>query len=221
MNNIEYYNSLARLSNYVQCHFKTAPRCHDWDHTYRVLLNAYKLISGEIGVDVRVVEVAALLHDIARPEEMAQKGKVCHAALGSVKVRKILPKFGFKDVSFIDHVSDCVFTHRYRDERKPETMEAKIIFDADKLDSIGAIGLGRAFHFAGRFGARVHNSQDEALASESYSQDDTAYREFLFKLKKIKNRMLTDGGREIALKRHEFMVIFFQQFDFQGFLLSF
>jgi uncharacterized protein len=81
------------------------------------------------------------------------------------------------------------------------------------LDSIGAIGIGRSFHFAGRTGARVHNRAEEALASDSYSREDSAYREYLVKLRKIRERMLTDAGRQLAEKRHAFMVAFFEELN--------
>ena len=82
---------------------------------------------------------------------------------------------------------------------------------ADKLDSIGAIGAGRAFHFAGRIGARVHNSEAEARDSDSYSVEDSAYREYLVKLRHIHEAMLTAEGRRMAEGRHLFMVAFFER----------
>ena len=90
-------------------------------------------------------------------------------------------------------------------------MEAQVVFDADKLDSIGAVGIGRSFHFAGRIGARLHNTMEEALGSASYSREDSAYREYLVKLRYIHERMLTAEGRRMALARHQSMVGFFER----------
>ena len=108
-------------------------------------------------------------------------------------------------------------SHRYRDEVKPETVEEKIVFDADKLDSLGAVGLGRAFLFAGHCGARLHNTEAEALAGEPYGPEDTAYREYLVKLRHLPEIMLTSEGRRLARERLDFMESFFRRLDAEVF----
>ena len=192
-----------------------SPACHDWEHTCRVRKNALE-IAEEEGADLLVVELAALLHDIGRPAELADCGKTDHAVLGANMVPGILRSFGAQDAQFVSRVAECVRTHRYR-KRSPEGMpvslEAKCVFDADKLDSIGAIGIGRAFHFAGRIGAKVHNSAEQALASPSYSREDSAYREYLVKLRHIIGNMLTGTGRRMAQSRHDFMLAFFDELN--------
>jgi uncharacterized protein len=158
--------------------------------------------------------VSALLHDIARADEIEAKGKgKCHAKKGAEKAAKILRKIGFDDEIFIGKVCECVGKHRYRGNKIPTTIEEKIVYDADKLDSIGAIGIGRAFHFAGRIGARVHNTKEEALGSSSYSKNDSAYREYLVKLKDIPNRLLTATGKKLAHQRALFMEKFFEELN--------
>lgn len=192
-----------------------SPACHDWDHTCRVRRNALRIARVE-GADLRVVEIAALMHDIGRPAELADQGVTDHAVLGAEMAPSVLRKLGVVEDAFIMHVSACILTHRYRKRdvsNVPATLEAKCVFDADKLDSIGAIGIGRSFHFAGRTGARVHNLEEEALSSASYSREDTAYREYLVKLRHIKESMLTDEGRRLAKKRHDFMVAFFDELN--------
>ena len=170
----------------------TSPACHDWDHTMRVRANAMKIAKmlqarePMAVMNVKVVEVAALLHDIGRPQELADEGRTDHAVYGAELAAQWLPKLGVTDAAFIEAVTACVRSHRFRKRdggQEPLTTEAKIVYDADKLDSIGAIGIGRSFHFAGRTGARVHNRADEALRSDSYSRDDSAYREYLVKLR--------------------------------------
>ena len=190
---------------------ESVPACHDWDHTLRVLANARHLADAE-GADAAVVAFAAVLHDIGRPEELADNGKTCHAQLGEERTRDVLRELGVSDSAFVEQVAHCVRAHRYRrrrDSEPPATLEARVVFDADKLDCIGAVGIGRSFHFAGRTGARLHNTESEATGSESYSREDTAYREFLVKLRGIHERMLTAEGRRIASARHQFMVAFF------------
>ena len=163
-----------------------------------------------------LVSVAALMHDIGRPQELADQGKTNHAVYGAELCLKLLPELGIDDASYCARVADCIRSHRFRKREgnaEPASLEAKIVYDADKLDSIGAIGIGRSFHFAGRTGARVHNRAEEALASDSYSREDSAYREYLVKLRKIRERMLTDAGRQLAEKRHAFMVTFFEELN--------
>lgn len=107
----------------------------------------------------------------------------------------------------------CIETHRFRGNNKPQTKEAKVLFDADKLDSIGAVGIGRAFQFAGEVGARLHNGGIDIKQTQSYSKEDTAYREFTVKLRKIKDRMLTEEGKRMAEERHRFMIAFFDRLN--------
>lgn len=209
---MSYRENIEQLSAHIKAHFATAPKCHDWDHTERVLHNALKIQETEGGCR-EIIEVAALMHDYARPEEMESKGRLCHAAAGAELTRALLPKFGFSDSTFIEHIAQCVLCHRYRNNHIPQTIEAKIIFDADKLDSIGAIGVGRAFHFAGRFAARVHNTKEDAVNSTSYSENDSAYREFLVKLHKIHEKLLTKAGRQMGEERHIYMLEFFDQLN--------
>lgn len=189
-------------------------RCgHDFDHTLRVYKNALKLAE-LCGGDIQIISAAAMLHDVGRFEETRTRGAVCHAQIGAVIARQYLEKRGF-DEDFINAVVHCIERHRFRKGLAPETLEAKVLFDADKLDSIGPVGLGRAFLFAGNSGARLHNSRKEALEAEEYSYQDTAYREYLVKLSKVHERMLTEPGRKLALYYTDFMKNFFNEMNLQ------
>ena len=190
------------------------PECHGVDHTARVWWNARMLAELE-GADFAVVEYAAWLHDIGRVAEFADEGRSCHATVGAERVPHILANVGVRDDDFAAHVAECVRTHRYRrrEGMEPATLEAMVVYDADKLDSMGAIGVGRAFHFAGRVGARVHNTAGEALGSESYSREDSAYREYLVKLRHIHENLLTESGRQLGERRHRVMENFFRELN--------
>jgi len=194
---------------------KNSDGCHDFDHTLRVLKNARMLAEEENCSDTEkyLIELAALLHDCARPEEFASEGKVCHARLGAQKAEKILRELGCSDNDLIGTVADAVRCHRYRGKDRPRTKVACILHDADKLDSIGATGIGRAFHYAGKLGARLHNTETEALNSSEYSREDTAYREYLVKLRHIEERMTTASGRRHAQDRSAFMHEFFRRMN--------
>ena len=187
--------------------------CHDFDHTLRVLENV-RLLTGEEAcseTEKLQAELAALLHDCARPEEFESGGKICHAELGAKKAEKILRGLNCTDPELIRIVCEAVRTHRFRGRARPSTRVARILHDADKLDSIGAVGIGRAFHYAGRLGARLHNTEQEALNSAEYSREDTAYREYLVKLRHIPDRLMTDAGKRHARERMKFMHEFFRR----------
>ena len=203
---------LARVRAAAEAKLGAASGCHDFDHTLRVYANARMLAAQLPEADGEIVALAALLHDIARPEEFASQGKLCHAAEGAKIAEKMLLDFGAPPET-ARAVAAAVRSHRYRDEVEPATLEAKIVFDADKLDSLGAVGLGRAFLFAGHCGARLHNTEAEALGSPAYSREDTAYREYLVKLRKLPGAMLTAPGRAEGARRLRFMRRFFDRLD--------
>jgi uncharacterized protein len=186
--------------------------CHGPDHTERVHKTALHL-GRLMEARLDILSAAALLHDIGRMYETREQGKICHAEKGAELARKILEKLSFAP-STIDEIAHCIETHRYRGDNIPMTLEAKILYDADKLDSIGAVGIGRAFLFAGQTGAKLHNDTDvDILDCKPYSKEDTAYREFKFKMSKIKDRMLTSEGRRLAEERHVFMEVFFERLE--------
>jgi uncharacterized protein len=183
---------------------------HGWDHAERVW-NLCRHIGRAEGARLEILRPAAYLHDIGRPDEKASGGKVCHAAAGAERARLLLAENGF-DPETIQQVVHCIASHRFRrNGEQPRTLEARVLFDADKLDAIGAVGVGRAFLFAGEVGARLHNPEADILATRAYSSEDTAFREFSVKLRRVKDRMLTETGRKLAEDRHRFMVAYFDR----------
>ncbi|MDA3832657.1 MAG: HD domain-containing protein [Spirochaetales bacterium] len=185
--------------------------CHGPDHALRVEKTAL-YIGKHMDCRLDIIAAGAILHDIGRRAETACKGTLCHAIRGAELAKPILQEFNFNTTD-IDAICDTIRCHRYRGSLIPPTIEAKILFDADKLDSIGAIGIGRAFLFAGEIGAKLHNNDQNIIGSKSYTTEDTAYREFKVKMCKIKDRMFTPIGRQLALERHAFMEIFFKRLD--------
>uniref|UniRef100_UPI0040571E53 HD domain-containing protein n=1 Tax=Candidatus Electrothrix sp. TaxID=2170559 RepID=UPI0040571E53 len=182
---------------------------HGPDHNERVFHTAMS-IGDKMNARLDIIAPAALLHDIGRKQESSSKGKVCHAELGAEMAEPILRDLGYSTADRIT-ICHCIHAHRFRSSISPKTREAKILFDADKLDSIGAIGIGRAFLFAGQIGARLHNAELDPAHTETYSTEDTAYREFQVKMSKVREQMLTPLGRQIAERRHAFMETFFSE----------
>jgi len=195
-------------------YFKNASGCHDWSHVDRVR-NLALYIGRKEKADLFVLEIAALLHDIGRKKEMINKGKFCHAEIGSDLAEKILKKLNFneKEISSICH---CIITHRFRNACVPNSIEAKVLYDADKLDSIGAIGVARTFLFAGNAGSNtIYTGNEKKIVKSkkdySYTKEDSGFLEYEIKLKHIKNKILTKTGKKIAENRHKYMKDYFKR----------
>lgn len=207
--------TIREIEKEAKKYFKGASGCHDWSHVERVKNLALHI--GKIEkANLKLLEVAVLLHDIGRRDEMKTKGAFCHAMQSGKISRKILPKYDFNQKT-IDEIVHCIEAHRYRNDIVPSTIEAKVLYDADKLDSIGAIGIGRAFLFAGNAGSNtMYTGNEKALAKTgkdySFTKEDSAVLEYEVKLKNIKNKILTKEGKKIAKLRHQFMENFFATF---------
>ncbi len=202
---------LAAIRDEARSFFVEARGSHDWDHTERVLRLCLRIGRKE-KADLTVLHLAALLHDIGRGEEDRSNGGTCHARSGARLARELLSRHGLGR-GLVREVVHCIRTHRYRRQAAPRTPEARILFDADKLDSIGAVGVGRAFLFAGEVGARLHDKDIVLRDTRPYTLEDTAYREYLVKLRKVKGRMTTREGKRIAAGRHRFMTEFFDRLN--------
>jgi uncharacterized protein len=160
---------------------------------------------------MEVLKIAAYLHDVGRPFQDESKGAISHEEKGVEMARAHLGKYLISEGQKTN-IIHCIRSHRFRGDCQPETLEAKVLFDADKLDAIGAIGIGRSFLFAGEVGAKLHNPYINPEDTRPYTAEDTGYREFKLKLSKIKDRMLTAEGRRMAKERHAFMETFFERF---------
>lgn len=207
---------IESIRDFARNHFADAKYSHDWEHTERV----YRLcmhIGRVEGADLEVLAIAALLHDIGRAIQDTSRGTLCHAEQGARIAEEILEKH-IMPLEKKENIIHCIVSHRYRNSHHPQSLEAKVLFDADKLDAIGAVGIARAYLFAGEVGAVLHNPDLDPLMAKPYSRDDTGYREYMVKLSKIKDRMLTPEGRYMAQERHAFMEEFFSRFlkEFEG-----
>ncbi len=203
-------DTLAAIRRWTEGHFLSAPGSHDWEHTLRVRRLCLKIGPKE-GSDMAVLEAAALLHDIGRIDQDRSNGSVCHAEKGAAMAAELLSGLDI-DAARKGNIVHCIQSHRFRGGHRPETKEARVLFDADKLDAIGAVGVARAYLFAGELGACLHNPHLPVEQARPYSRNDTGYREYVVKLSKIRQRMLTDEGRRLAERRHAFMAHFFERF---------
>ncbi len=184
---------------------------HDRQHVYRVLNNAIEIAKGEENVNMDVLMVAALLHDVGRADERDDP-KADHAITGSDRAYRLLTETS--DLSFTDdfaeHVSQCIRTHRFRRNDPPATIEARILFDADKLDVCGAIGIARTLMYSGAHDRPIYTTEADGTIRDG--KDDTAdsfCREYRFKLEGMYDRFLTNRGAELARERQDAAVDFY------------
>ena len=182
---------------------------HGFGHIERVYRMAERLADLE-GADIEIVRAAALLHDA----EGAPSARESHHHASAAFAGKILRAEGWED-SRIAAVQHCIRAHRFRDPSEtPRTLEAKILFDADKLDAIGAIGAARALAYAACHGAPFYappSAQFIETGTEAEGEIHTAYHEYLFKLRTLRDRMYTDTARTIAEARIRFLDSFFER----------
>ena len=184
---------------------------HDFDHVLRVTTMGIRIAQAE-GADVEIVRAAALLHDLPVPGSV----RTSHHVAAANYAADLLRAKGM-DAPRIDQVVHCIQAHRYRDRSiQPQTLEAKCLYDADKLDSIGAIGVARAFSHTGSHNSRLWNQPvaeappDDAQPSGS---EYTPVHEYVYKLRHILATLYTPTARKIGAQRHEFMARFYEQLD--------
>ncbi len=185
---------------------------HDFDHVLRVLALARRIGQAE-GADLAIVETAVLLHDIHRlDEDQGQhSGEYAdHALLAAEGARRILAQTDPPaDPAFIEAVAHAIAAHRFRNAIEPATIEAKVVFDADKLDAIGAIGVARAYAYGGLHGQKLWGEVPAEYSGAG--PDHTPHHEYVYKLSRIPERLYTATGRAIARERDATMRAFFAQ----------
>ncbi len=181
---------------------------HDWFHVKRVY-RLSKLISKKKDVNLEIIQISALLHDIGRPLEA--KGKIeNHAAWGAKESEKILSEI--IDEKKIEEIQHCIRSHRYQVGTEPKSLEAKIISDADNLDALGAIGIARVFSYGGNKGIPIYDSEI-TLERDKTEMGRTQLNHLKKKIMNIKKRIYTEEGKEIANKRESYVESFIKKLE--------
>lgn len=192
---------------------------HGFDHIQRVYLMAERLAKAE-GADLEIVRAASLLHDIEGSHPAGDERHNHHQQSADIAA-EILREEGWPPER-IAAVQHCIRAHRYRDNREPPaTLEAKVIFDADKLDVLGAIGVVRVLGYAIQAGQPAYAEPSQRFletGEEEPGEPHSAYHEHLFKLRKVKDRLFTPAARAIAEQRHDFLEAYFTKLssEFHG-----
>ena len=195
-----------QLENYMlSCMEDSA---HDKEHIYRVLYSALEIAQLEENVDFDVLVGACLLHDIGRKEQF-ENPNVCHAMVGSEKAYSFLVSKGFES-EYAEKVKHCIRTHRYRKNNLPESLEAKILFDADKLDATGTMGIARTLIYKGTVSEPIYTLLPDG--SVSSGENDTIpsfFQEYKYKLEKVYSNFYTEEAKMIARERQDSAIAFY------------
>lgn len=179
--------NLNRLKKIAEDYIKPIGS-HNFEHTLRVF-NTCSHIGYQMNADMSILLYSALLHDIGRTHPH-------HALAGSKIAEKVLRELRFNREQ-IDKICDAIETHSFSGQKKPKTLEAKILSDADKLDAMGAIGIYRTAAYTAEKGRKIEES----------------IQHFHTKLLKLKDSLYTDIAKELAVSRHGFMKDFLSQIE--------
>jgi uncharacterized protein len=191
------------LKEKIKHHFDS--NGHKFDHIQRVYHNALDIAKVE-GGDLEVIKASSLLHDIARKKE--KETGVCHAQEGARMAPSILREINFPEEK-IPKVVHCIAVHRYRHGLKPETKEAAILQDADRLDAIGAVAITRVIlHDHNRV---LHDP--EIKPEEETKENETTMNHFYKKILKLTPEAFnTETARKMAKERYNFTKEFVDRF---------
>ncbi len=193
--------------------YDDADPVHDFEHILRVYHMAERLAEAE-GADVEIVRAAALLHDAEGSNPENKAGRKNHHHASADFAARVLRAEGWSEER-ISAVQHCIRAHRFRDTSEPpQTLEAQILFDADKLDAIGAVGVARVIGYAARVPSPFYFPPSQAFlksGEKEPGEPHSAYHEYLFKLRNIRQRMYTKSGKAIAEQRHRYLNEFFQR----------
>lgn len=201
--------------------YAQADPVHGFEHIERVYRLAEHLALAE-GADLEVVRAAALLHDAQPPADIdgheAHEGSVeqslrqAHQHASASFAAQVLAAEGWPEAR-IQAVAHCIRAHRFRDDsEQPATLEARVLFDADKLDAIGAVGVARAIAYAAQHEKPFYAEPSATFLARGELQPGevhSAYHEHVFKLRRLKARLFTQTARQMAEERHRVMEAFF------------
>ena len=194
------------LENFMLCCMEDT--AHDKEHVYRVLYNALEIAKAENDVNYDVLITACLLHDIGRKEQF-ENPALCHAIVGSEKAYQFLLTHRF-ETCFAEQVKYCIQTHRFRKNNPPQSLEAKILFDADKLDAVGAPGIARTLLYKGIVSEPLYSVLPNGTVSTG--ENDTApsfFQEYKYKLENLYSHFYTKKAAAMARERQGIAIEFY------------
>lgn len=202
---------IEKTRAFAQSFFEDEGSGHDWWHVYRVWETAKRLASAE-GADATIVQVAALLHDVSDWKLHGGDERK-----GLQRIRKLLADD--LEPATIDKICDIISKISYKGAgvvTPMDSLEGRVVQDADRLDAIGALGIARAFAYGGHQGRLIHHPEHKPEMHDSFeaykSNSGPSINHFYEKLLLLKDRMNTATGKKIAEQRHQFMELYLKQF---------
>ncbi len=196
-----------KITDYAKSQFTVDATGHDWGHVERVCRMATYLGERE-GADQDIVIISALLHDIGLADEI--KLGVDHSDRSASMAESYLRSIDFEK-NKTERIVEAIRCHRYGKRLIPQTVEGKILQDADRLDAIGAIGIARAFAYGGARGAPIYDAEEKAENYDPFKVKSTMTH-FQEKLLKIKDSLHTPSAKEIGEGRHQFLLQYIDEF---------
>jgi uncharacterized protein len=195
-----------RLENYmISCMNDGA---HDCQHIYRVLYNALDIANDNI-VDKDVLIAASLLHDIGR-EAQFRNPELDHAIVGADMAYEFLLYIKWPE-NKARHVKACISTHRFRNSNPPLSMEAQILFDSDKLDVTGALGIARTLAYKGIVEEPLYYVDEDGKVLEGKDDEKPSFfQEYNWKLSRIYDKFFTGRAKAIAEGRRRASADFYK-----------
>jgi uncharacterized protein len=198
--------------NQARSWYEQADRVHDFDHVVRVSKIA-EILAEKEGADQEIVRAAALLHDARGSSPNEDESRAGHHLASAEFAYGVLDEKGWSN-DRIEAVQHCIRAHRFRSTEKPKSIEAKVVFDADKLDVLGAIGAARTIAYAVLAEQPIFaepSNQFLRTGDREPREPHSSYHEFLYKLVRVKERLCTQSAKSMAEGRHKFLVIFYEQ----------
>ena len=203
---------ISEIASSMKSKFLDDASGHDWWHIYRVWQTTKHIAEIE-GGNLFIIELAALLHDIAD-----WKFNNGDESAGGKEARKILSNWPIDEI-IVDRVVQIIDKVSYKGAEVKDQMnsiEGMIVQDADRLDAIGAIGIARTFAYGGHKGRAIYDPAVKPVMHQTFEayKKNTAptINHFYEKLLLLKNRMNTETGKHMAEERHRFMEMYLQQF---------
>ena len=179
---------------------------HDRSHLFRVAGNAMRIAGVESGCDRAVLTAAIILHDCVAVEKDSPLRSQA-SRLAANRARTILSSLGWEEGA-IGRTAHAIEAHSFSADIPPETLEARIVQDADRLDAIGAIGVARCFYVAGRMGSGLYDPEDPAATDRPLNDRAFALDHFGAKLFQVAGNFQTQAGQELADARNRTMRAF-------------
>ncbi|MCW2254772.1 uncharacterized protein M2263_000863 [Providencia alcalifaciens] len=198
----------TQFDNYLQKNWVNNDNAHDIYHVRRVWATAQKLMQATVEVNPLIVLTACYFHDFVNlPKNHPQRAEA--SSLSATKTINILQKhFPALPKDYYAPISHCIIAHSFSANVTPTTIEAKIVQDADRLESLGAIGLARVFSVSGLLNRALFDANDPFAENRSLDDKQWALDHFQQKLLKLPETMQTTAGRLLAIQHANYLVQF-------------